>query len=109
MKKYKNLGSPWGVIVNGKTLDFQNGQIVDLPDDFIEDIKGRLEKFEDMTPKPTGISGTPITVITEIPMVTAVVKETGYKNCLVCGKSFKPLRKTQIYCSSDCQKRRKKL
>lgn len=63
MKKYKNLGRNFGVILNGKTLDFENGEIKDLPDNFKENIQDHLNKIvlleekapiEEEKPKATG-------------------------------------------------------
>jgi hypothetical protein len=40
MKKYKNnSGKDVGFIVDGKTLDFQNGQVLSVPDNFKENIQ----------------------------------------------------------------------
>lgn len=40
MKKYKNnSGKDIGFIVDGKTLDFQNGQTIAAPDNFKETIQ----------------------------------------------------------------------
>lgn len=39
MKKYKNIGGRnIGFLINGKTYDFVNGEVVELPDNFQEEI-----------------------------------------------------------------------
>jgi len=44
MKKYKNLsGKDAGFIVDGRTLDFQNGQVVEGPDNFKENMQKVLD------------------------------------------------------------------
>lgn len=103
MKKYKNLGSDVGFILNGKTLDFQNGEVKELPDDFKEQIQGHLEKIVDMTPKKSTGPGTPITVVAEFPLTPKPVEiPKHHKKCENCGKIYKYTRKDQRFCSRKC-------
>ena len=99
MKKYQNLsGNNIGFILDGKTYDFQNGQIIEVPDNFkdrLNDILTKIISQDEMKPV-----GTPATIV-------KAETESGLINCLVCGKPFKPSRKTQKYCSSKCQKSRR--
>jgi len=51
MKKYKNVGKTIGFVIDGKTFDFENGEVVAVPDNFKENIQDHLVKLEDVTPK----------------------------------------------------------
>lgn len=53
MKKYKNVGGSVGFILDGKTYDFVNGEIKEVPDDFKERLESQIAKLEDITGPPT--------------------------------------------------------
>jgi len=51
MKKYKNIsGRNVGFVIDGKTYDFQNGEIMSVPDEFKEKIEYSLKMLEDLSP-----------------------------------------------------------
>lgn len=93
MKKYKNLGDPFGVIVEGKTFDWEHDEIVEAPEKLKEKMETALSKIvpldevEEETPVP-------------LPVVPSVPE--GFKSCLQCGKAFKPRRREQKFCSRKC-------
>lgn len=57
MKKYKNLsGKDVGFIIDGKTLDFQNGQVLEVPDNFKENVESVISKLEEIVEKPEPVA-----------------------------------------------------
>lgn len=51
MKKYKNVGKLVGFMINERMFDFQNGEVVEVPDNFKEDINSALSKLEELKEK----------------------------------------------------------
>jgi len=71
MKKYKNFsGKDIGFIVDGKTLDFQNGQIVSVPDNFKEDIQKVVDSIVLMEEVKAAPVVAPVIVTAETPKKT---------------------------------------
>jgi len=103
MKKYQNLsGNNIGFILDGKTYDFQNGQIIEVPNNFQERLTNVISKIIPFEEKKSVVE-----TISVKPTVTIELEPSGLIDCLVCGKLFKPSRKSQKYCSSKCQKSRR--
>lgn len=70
MRKYKNVsGQSVGFLLDGKTYDFQNNEIISAPDNLVDRIHGIVTKIVPLEePKPA--------VIAPAPIVTPVKKAT---------------------------------
>lgn len=54
MKKYKNTGKPIALHLGTEHYDWENGEVVEVSDSFMDDLENHLQKrFEDVTPPPT--------------------------------------------------------
>jgi hypothetical protein len=77
MKKYKNLsGKDIGFIIDGKTYDFQNGQIVSIPEGLKERVDYLISKIipeEEIKPVIPIIKTVITTPIIEKPVTPVVV------------------------------------
>jgi hypothetical protein len=62
MMKYKNnSGKDIGFIVDGKTLDFQNGQTISAPDNFKENIQKVVDNIVPVEEvKPVQVAPAPV-------------------------------------------------
>jgi hypothetical protein len=78
MMKYKNLsGQDIGFIVNGKTLDFQNGQVTEVPAGFKESVQKAIDGLvlvEEV--KPAQVAPAPVV---SKPAVVVAAKKTTVK------------------------------
>jgi hypothetical protein len=68
MRKYKNVsGQSVGFLLDGKTYDFQNNEIISAPDNLVDRIHGIVTKIVPMEEsKP--IVNVPVTVPIEAPV-----------------------------------------
>jgi hypothetical protein len=79
MKKYKNVsGQSVGFLLDGRTYDFQNNEIVSAPDNLVERIQDIVTKIVPIEePKPVVIAPAPIVALA--PVKKATVKKVTTK------------------------------
>jgi len=74
MKKYKNLsGQNVGFLLDGKTYDFQNNEIVSAPDNLVDKVQGIITKIVPYE-EPKSVINVPVSAPVEVTATVTVDK-----------------------------------